>query len=182
MRSSDLMSASMIDEGWAALHAGDAATARDAFENALAEAETGSAREGLGQALCLQRDYSAAIAQNERAYTAFRREVKPLQRPEWRASWHGSPAMWSAIGQCRTDGWPGHSGSSPKAGRTPPEHGWVLIIRSYTEPDAAAREAMFSEAISLGRRFADPNIEIESLASLAGLYHPPRGQAVSAML
>ena len=64
----------MIDEGWAALHAGEPATASDAFENALAEAETGSAREGLGQALCLQRDYSAAIAQHERAYAAFCRE------------------------------------------------------------------------------------------------------------
>ena len=29
---------------------------------------------------------------------------------------------------------------------------------------------MFREAIAIGRRFADPNIEIESLASLAGLY------------
>jgi DNA-binding NarL/FixJ family response regulator len=57
-----------------------------------------------------------------------------------------------------------------EAGEDAPEHGWVLIIRSYTEPDAAAREAMFREAIAIGRRFADPNIEIESLASLAALY------------
>jgi hypothetical protein len=46
----------------------------------------------------------------------------------------------------------------------------VLIISSYTEPDTAAREAMFREAITIGRRFADPNVEIESLASLTGLY------------
>jgi DNA-binding NarL/FixJ family response regulator len=46
----------------------------------------------------------------------------------------------------------------------------VLIIRSYAEPDAAIREAWFREAIAIGRKFADPNIEIESLASLAALY------------
>jgi hypothetical protein len=57
-----------------------------------------------------------------------------------------------------------------EVGENAAEHGWVLIIRSYTEPDAAAREAMFREAITIGRRFADPNVEIESLASLAALY------------
>jgi hypothetical protein len=68
------MSGSMIEEGWAALNAGNAATARDAFERALAEVKTGSGREGLGQALYLQRDYSGAIKQHERAYAAYRRE------------------------------------------------------------------------------------------------------------
>jgi hypothetical protein len=37
----------MIDEGWAALNAGDVATARDAFEKALAEVETGSGGQAL---------------------------------------------------------------------------------------------------------------------------------------
>jgi hypothetical protein len=68
------MSASLIEEGWVALNAGDLATARDAFENALADADSGSGREGLGQALYLQRDYSGAIAQHERAYAAYCRE------------------------------------------------------------------------------------------------------------
>jgi hypothetical protein len=56
------------------------------------------------------------------------------------------------------------------AGEDTPEHGWVLIIRSYTEPDAALREALFREAIAVGRRFADLNLEIEALAALGGLY------------
>jgi hypothetical protein len=56
------------------------------------------------------------------------------------------------------------------AGEDTAEHGWVLIIRSYTEPDAAVREALFREAIAIGRRFTDLNLEIEALASLGGLY------------
>ena len=46
MPSSGLMSTSMIEQGWAALNAGDVATARDAFEEALAEAESGSGARG----------------------------------------------------------------------------------------------------------------------------------------
>ena len=46
----------------------------------------------------------------------------------------------------------------------------MLIIKSYNEPNAAAREDLYQEALAVGRRFADPNIEIESVASLGGLY------------
>ena len=60
----------MIEEGWAALPAGNAAAARDAFERALQQAESGAAREGLGQTLYLQRDYVGAIAAQER-YAAY---------------------------------------------------------------------------------------------------------------
>ena len=75
------MSGSMIEEGWAALNAGNAATARDAFERALAEVETGSGREGLGQALYLQRDYSGAIKQHERKPTYAPTGAWQLGRP-----------------------------------------------------------------------------------------------------
>ncbi len=160
----------MIEEGWAALNAGDAATARAAFESALAEVETGSGREGLGQALYLQRDYSDAIKQHERAYAAYRREGQTV------AAARVARILAWITGNVLGD-WAVQNGWLARAlrilaelGEDAPEHGWVLIIRSYTEPDAAAREAMFREAITIGRRFADPNIEIESLASLAGLY------------
>jgi len=160
----------MIDEGWAALNAGDAATARAAFERALAEVETGSGREGLGQALYLQRDYSGAIKQHERAYAAYRRERQTVAaaRVARILAWITGNVLGDWAVQ---NGWLARAlRILAEAGDDAPEHGWVLIIKSYTEPDAAAREAMFREAITIGRRFADPNVEIESLASLAALY------------
>ena len=160
----------MIDEGWAALNAGDAATARAAFERALAEVETGSGREGLGQALYLQRDYSGAIKQHERAYAAYRREGQTVAaaRVARILAWITGNVLGDWAVQ---NGWLARAlRILAEAGDDAPEHGWVLIIKSYTEPDAAAREAMFREAITIGRRFADPNVEIESLASLAALY------------
>ena len=160
----------MIDEGWAALNAGDAATARAAFERALAEVETGSGREGLGQALYLQRDYSGAIKQHERAYAAYRRERQTVAaaRVARILAWITGNVLGDWAVQ---NGWLARAlRILAEAGDDAPEHGWVLIIKSYSEPDAAAREAMFREAITIGRRFADPNVEIESLASLAALY------------
>src|SRR6266545_4918935 len=49
------------------------------------------------------------------------------------------------------------------------EHGWVLIIRAFSEPDAPVREALLREAIAIGRRFGDPDIEFLALAYLGGV-------------
>ena len=160
----------MIEQGWAALRAGDASAARDAFEQALEEAASGSALEGLGQVLYLQRDYAAAIAQHERAHAAYRREgqIFAAARVARILAWITGNVLGDWAVQ---NGWLARALRSLKeAGEDAPEHGWVLIIKSYTEPDAAIREALFRDAIAVGRRFADPNIELESLSSLGGLY------------
>ena len=165
-----LMSASMIEQGWAALNAGDPATARTALEQSLAEAESGTAREGLGQALYLLRDYAGAIAQHERAYAAYRKAGQTFAagRAARTLAWISGNVLGDWAVQ---NGWLARAlRILTEAGEEAPEHGWALIIGSYTEPDAAAREAMYREAITVGRRFADPNIEMEALASLGGLY------------
>src|SRR5687768_11556975 len=59
------VSSVLIDQGVAALRAGDTVTARSAFELALADTESGAALEGLAEALYWQRDYSAAAAHYE---------------------------------------------------------------------------------------------------------------------
>ena len=56
-----------------------------------------------------------------------------------------------------------------EAGEDSPEHGWVLIIRAFLEPDAQAREAFLREAIAIGRRFGDPDIEFYALSYLGGV-------------
>jgi tetratricopeptide (TPR) repeat protein len=57
-----------------------------------------------------------------------------------------------------------------EAGVDRPEHGWVLIIKAFFEPDAQVREAQLREAIAVGRRFGDPDIEFLALAYLGSLY------------
>jgi hypothetical protein len=146
----------MIEEGWVALRAGDASGARDAFERALQQDESGAAREGLGLALYLARDYSGAIAQQERAYAAYRKEGQTVAaaRAARTLAWLTGNVLGDWAVQ---NGWLARTlRILTEAGGDGPEHGWTLIIKSYTEPDAAVREALFREAIAFGRQFADP--------------------------
>ncbi len=160
----------MIEQGWAALRRGDATAARDAFEQALQQAESGAALEGLGLALYLQRDYRGAIAQHERAYTAYRKEGETFAagRAARSLAWIAGGVLGDWAVQ---NGWFARAVTMlADAGADTPEHGWALIIKSYTETDAAVRESLLCEAVAVGRRCGDPNIEIEALACLGGLY------------
>jgi DNA-binding CsgD family transcriptional regulator len=164
------VSSPAIEEGHAALRDGDAAGARRAFELALAEGESGEALEGLAKALYLEREYAAAAAQCERAYAAYRRERDPAAagRAARTASWITGNVLgdWAV-----RSGWLARARSIlEEAGEDGPEHGWVLIISAFTEPDPRAREALLREAIAVGRRLGDPDIEFEALSYLGGLF------------
>jgi hypothetical protein len=65
---------SLIDPGLAALRDGETVTARHKLELALTEGERGDVLAGLGEALYLDRDYSASASFYERAYSAYRSE------------------------------------------------------------------------------------------------------------
>jgi len=164
------VSSLLIEQGWAALREGDAATARRAFESALAEASSGEVLEGLAQALYFQRDYTASATHYERAYAGYREERDNL------AAGRAARALAWITGNVFGD-WAVQSGWFARAlsildeaGEERPEAGWVLILRSFSEPDANAREELLRDAIALGRRFHDPDLEFEALAYLGGLF------------
>jgi DNA-binding CsgD family transcriptional regulator len=164
------VSTPLIEEGMAALRDGDAAAARRAFELALVEVATGDVLEGLGEALYLEREYSAAAAQYERAYSAYRRERQSMAagRAARTLAWITGNVLgdWAV-----RSGWLGRARTVlEEAGQDRPEHGWVLIIKAFSEPDAQVREALLREAIAVGRRFGDPDIEFLALAYLGGLF------------
>jgi DNA-binding NarL/FixJ family response regulator len=160
----------LIDQGWAALRDGDAAAARGAFGSALAEGTSGEALEGLAEALYLERQYAAAATHYERAYAAYRREGRSM------AAGRAARAVAWITGNVLGD-WAVQSGWFARArtileeaGTDRPERGWVLLIRAYAEPDTQVREALLGEAIAVGRRFGDPDVEFEALSYLGGVY------------
>jgi DNA-binding NarL/FixJ family response regulator len=164
------VSSPLIEEGLAALRVGDAATARRAFELALAEGETGEVLEGLAEALYLEHDYAASAVRYERAYSSYRREgrVMAAGRAARTAAWVTGNVLgdWAV-----RSGWLARARTVlEEAGQDRPEHGWVLIIKAFSEPDAKVRESLLREAIAIGRRFADPDIEFPALAYLGGVY------------
>jgi len=164
------VSSPLIEEGLAALRDGDAATARRAFESALAEGESGEVLEGLAKALYLEREYATSAAQYERAYAAYRRErnTTAAGRAALTASW----ITGNVLGDWAVQrGWLARARTIlEEAGEDGPEHGWVLIIRAFTEPDPQLREALLRDAIATGRRVGDPDIEYEALSYLGGLF------------
>jgi DNA-binding NarL/FixJ family response regulator len=164
------VSSPLIERGLAALHDGDAATARRVFELALAEVATGEVLEGLGEALYLEHEYAAAAAHYERAYAAYRRERQTMAagRAARTAAWITGNVLgdWAV-----RSGWLARARTVlEEAGQDRPEHGWVLIIKAFSEPDEHVREVLLREAITVGRRFGDPDIEVLGLAYLGGLY------------
>jgi DNA-binding CsgD family transcriptional regulator len=161
---------SLTEEGKAALRGGDLAAARRAFELALAEGVSGAALEGLAEARYLQREYSASAAGYERAYSAYRRErqIMAAGRAARTAAWITGNVLgdWAV-----RSGWLARARSLlEEAGEDGPEHGWVLIIKAFSEQDAQLRESFLREAIAVGRRFRDPDIEFLGLAYLGGLF------------
>jgi len=119
------MSSPLIQEGLAALRDGDAASARRAFELALAEAESAQVLEGLGESLYLEREYAASAAHYERAYTAYRRERQNMAagRAARTLAWITGNVLgdWAV-----RSGWLARARTIlEEAGEDRPEHGWV---------------------------------------------------------
>jgi len=164
------VSSLLVEQGWAALREGDAATARRAFESALVEVSSGEVLEGLAQAKYFERDYAASATFYERAYAAYREERDNL------AAGRAARALAWITGNVFGD-WAVQSGWFSRAltildeaGEERPEAGWVLILKTFSEPDVKAREELLRDAITLGRRFHDPDLEFEALGYLGGLF------------
>jgi hypothetical protein len=153
------VSSPLIEQGLAALRDGEAATARRVFEFALTEGESGEVLERLAEALYLEREYVASAVHYERAFSVYRRERQSMAagRAARTAAWITGNVLgdWAV-----RSGWLARARTIlEQAGEDRPEHGWVLIIRAFSEPDAQVREALLREAIAVGRRFGDPDIE-----------------------
>jgi len=163
------VSSPSVEEGSAALRAGDAATARRAFESALAEVESGEVLEGLAEALYLGHEYAASSAHYERAYAAYRREGRSIAagRAARTVAW----ITGNVFGQWAVQsGWWARARSMlEEAGEDGSGRGWLLIIRNFSEPDAQAREALLRDAVTIGRRFGDPDVEFEAMSFLGGV-------------
>jgi hypothetical protein len=106
------------------------------FESALAEGESGQVLEGLGGALYLGREYVAAVAHYERADVAYRRERQSMAagRAARTVAWITGNLLGD---RAVRSGWLARARALLEAaGVDRPEHGWVLIIRAFSEPDA----------------------------------------------
>ena len=159
--------------GRAALRAGDAATARNAFQAAAAGGESGEVIAGLAQVAYLEHDYATAIQHWERAYAAYRDEGQLVGAV--RAARTLSCMYGTVIGDWAVcSGWLARAASlvATTAGA---EAGWVTLNAGMFEGNRARKEELFREALTQARRHGDTDLEFSTIAFLgASLVHSDR--------
>jgi DNA-binding NarL/FixJ family response regulator len=133
------------------------------------DATSGAVLEGLAEALYLDCDYASAAAHYERAYAAYRRDGQHLA-----AGLAARMVGWitgNVLGDWAVqNGWWARARNVlAQAGSDGPEHAWVLIIDAMSELDPHVAETSFREAITIGRRLGDPDIEFDALAGVGAM-------------
>jgi DNA-binding NarL/FixJ family response regulator len=130
----------------------------------------GEVLERTAEDLYFQGDYATAAARYEQAYAAYRREDRPADagRAARTLGWISGGVFgdWAV-----ESGWLARArGVLAEAGPDGAEHGWLLILRSFGENDLPARETLLRDAIEVGRRCRDRDVEFDALAYLGGLF------------
>jgi tetratricopeptide (TPR) repeat protein len=172
----------MVEEGRAALRAGDAAAARLCFERAQGESPTGDVIEGLARASYLELDFPRAIEGWERAYAAHREardDVGAVRVARTLAYMYGSVLGDGAV----MNGWLARAQTLLGDTVESSERGWVALTAGMFEGDRARKNERFRAALDAGRAFGDTDLELVALAYLgASLVHGDRTEEGMALL
>ena len=159
----------LLRQGWEALRAADWQTARSCFEQALGEAESAEALDGLSQATHFLREYDRAIELKERAFAAYRQAADPVKAADtarWLAFLHGT---YTGTTRSPADGWSAPAACSEGVDECA-AHGWLVLDRAVFAASAADREKCAVSALAIARRFGDTDLEFDALALLGECY------------
>jgi len=159
----------LVLEGHQALERGDGATARRAFEAALAETESGALLQSLAEAAYLELDFTGCISYYERAYAAYREEGNThgaFQAARLLTFLYGAIIGDGAV----MSGWDARAETI--GAQDVSQAGWVLLGRARFETDRPVRNQRLRDAVASARKFGDAALELLSLAYLgASLVH-----------
>lgn len=163
----DAAVSALVAEGKAALRAGDASAAINAFEAAVALEASGATLEGLAEALHQRDDYGRESRDKyEHAYRAYRDERDALGA--YRAArmigfYHGAVlSEWALF-----HGWIQRAATLLEEIGGERQRGRLELIRGqYGKTSAAEREAHFRTGLAVGRRQGDADLEFQALAYL----------------
>jgi DNA-binding NarL/FixJ family response regulator len=154
----------LIESGNAALDSAQWDRARDAFALALEEEETAEALEGLGWAMWWLGDVRGSHLQLERAYAAYRARAD-LRRSATLAT--RLSRVYSLVygNASASRGWLARSERLLDEAGPCPERGWFELMRASGAPPAEMKVGA-EQAMGIGRRFGDTDLEILALAYL----------------
>jgi LuxR family transcriptional regulator, maltose regulon positive regulatory protein len=156
----------LLDQGWAALGAGEWNRARESFEESLTEGETPEALEGLGWAAQMLNEDRVTFEARERAYRLYldRGEKGPAARV---ASWLAADFLLFRGEAAVANGWLQRAHSLVDGLEPGIDHGWLAIHEGHIaialEEDTAKASRLAAQAVELGRRFKAPELEMLGL-------------------
>jgi DNA-binding NarL/FixJ family response regulator len=159
----------LLSSGRQALAEADWGRAQSCFEEALALGESAEALDGLSDALHWQGEHARATELKERAFAAYRRRgarVEASAAARWLAFLHGAVHGNMAA----ANGWIARAESLLEGVEECAAHGWMAFERAPLTDDPAERERLALAALSIGRRFGDPDLEFDALALLGEAY------------
>ncbi|MEY2568999.1 MAG: hypothetical protein QOE35_3528 [Actinomycetota bacterium] len=161
----------LVEQGWAALRAGDALAARTAFETAADAAPSAYVIEGLARVCFLELDFGRAIETWERAYAAHREQgdsVGSVRVARSLCCMYGTVMGDWAI----ASGWMARAQTLLADDTAASERGWVSLNLGMFEADRVKKEGHFRAALSAAHDLADTDLEFVTLAYLgASLVH-----------
>ncbi len=158
------MSRTALEAGTAALEDGRWDAARRRFEEALAEAETPDARDGLGQALWFLGRVEEGITARERAFEEYARAG--------RCDAAARVAVWVShqyliLGRSSAArGWLSRAERVLEGCVVGTGHGWVAVERARHAEDAEECARHARRAMAIARDCADPDLDVFALSLL----------------
>ncbi len=159
----------LLRKGEEAIAAADWATARDCYEEALADGEIPEALTGLSKVAMIEREYERAIELRERAFELYKRAgqlAAASQDATWLtflyANYHGNFSV--ALG------WKERAASVIEGVEECAAHGWVTLLNAPFSRDPGEREQLAVSALSIARRFGEVDLETEALSLLGESY------------
>ena len=164
-----------VEEARLRLRDGDAAGAWAALE-AAAGSETGAVLECRARASYLGLELRQAIEFWEQAYAAYRSEgdaIGAVRVARTLGFMYGAVVGDPAVMR----GWVARAQTLLAETGPSPEHGWVALNLGMFEGDRDRKEALFREALDVGRTSGDRDLEFLALAYLgASLVHADRSE------
>ena len=151
--------------GYEALASGDWQGARDAFEEAVASADTPEALDGLGRALWWLREEREAVVNRERAYAGFRRDGE-LARAARIALWLSREYGLAFGNDAAARGWLRRAERLLEDVAPGAERGWLDLARSEGARGPTEAALAATSALEVAHAAGDTDLELRALAQL----------------
>ena len=166
-----------VDVGGAALAAGRWDEARQSFEGALAQGESGAAHFGLASALWWLGENERSVAECTKAYALFRRS-RDIEHAVQCALWLGITYKANFANAAAASGWIGRAERLLESVETGPLHGYACVARAYRMADLDAAATLTERAVELARDAGDLDLELGALSQL-GLIRVGQGETAA---